>query len=118
MLPLQETWAPRMRDCFYSCQQQGGNTRKASSRTEPIACGQSYQNNPQKGKAPTPRPQPQVQPAKIKDVVDNRDPPEETEAQTEEPPPYDLKHAETMICTMKAEDHVKLLENISFLEGF
>jgi hypothetical protein len=33
-------------------------------------------------------------------------------------PPYDLKRAETMIRTMKAEDRVKLLENISFLEGF
>jgi hypothetical protein len=51
-------------------------------------------------------------------VVDDRDLPEDTEAQTEEPPPYDLKRAETMIRTMKAEDRVKLLENISFLEGF
>jgi hypothetical protein len=71
-----------------------------------------------KGKAPAPRSRPQARPAKIEEVVDDRDLPEDTEAQIEEPPPYDLKRAETMIRTMKAEDRVKLLENISFLEGF
>jgi hypothetical protein len=101
------------RDCC-SCQQQGGRTPQ---RQNPL-CGQGYQNDPQKGKAPAPRSWPQAQPAKIAEVVDDRDLPEETEAQTEEPPPYDLKCVETMIRTMKAEDRVKLLENISFLEGF
>jgi hypothetical protein len=101
------------RDCR-SCQQQGGRTPQGQN---PLR-GQGSQNNPPKGKAPVPRSRPQARPAKIKEVVDDRDLPEETEAQTEEPPPYDLKCAETMIRTMKAEDRVKLLENISFLEGF
>jgi hypothetical protein len=101
------------KDCR-SRQQQGGRTPPGQNPSR----GQGYQNNPQKGKAPAPRSRPQARPAKIEEVVDDRDLPEETEAQTEEPPPYDLKRAETMIRTMKAEDRVKLLENISFLEGF
>jgi hypothetical protein len=101
------------RDCCSRQQQQGGRTPPGQNPSR----RQGYQNNPPKGKAPAPRSWPQVWPAKIEDVVDDRDPPEESEAQTEEPPPYDLKCTETMICTMKAEDCIKLLENISFLEG-
>jgi hypothetical protein len=101
------------KDCR-SRQQQGGRTPPGQNPSR----GQGYQNNPQKGKAPAPRSRPQARPAKIEEVVDDRDLPEDTEVQTEEPPPYDLKRAETMIRTMKAEDRVKLLENISFLEGF
>jgi hypothetical protein len=101
------------RDCR-SRQQQGGRPPQGQNPS----CGQGYQNNPQKGKAPAPRSRPQVRLAKIEEVVYDRDLPEETEAQTEEPPPYDLKCVETMIRTMKAEDRIKLLENISFLEGF
>jgi hypothetical protein len=101
------------KDCR-SRQQQGGRTPPGQNPPR----GQGYQNNPPKGKAPAPRSRPQARPAKIEEVVDDRDLPEDTEAQTEEPPPYDLKRAETMIRTMKAEDRVKLLENISFLEGF
>jgi hypothetical protein len=112
VLPLQEAWAYRK-----GLPLSPTTRRKSSSRTKPLAWTELPKQSTE-GKGARAKVSAPGAAGQIEEVVDDRDLPEDTEAQTEEPPPYDLKRTETMIRTMKAEDCVKLLENISFLEGF
>ena len=87
------------------------NTGQFQSR-EP---GSSNRGAPPQRQQP-PRQRPQARQAKVEEVVDDRDPPEEE--WKEEPPAYDSDKLEVKIRSLVVADRQKLMEKFAFMEGF
>jgi hypothetical protein len=103
-------------DCL---KRQGRQSTPRSNTGQFQSRNQGYQGGSNRGTTQPQRRPPQARPAKIREVVDDRDQPEEEDKKSEEPPPaYDAEKMEVQIRAMNTQDRQRLMEKFAFMEGF